>query len=321
MDLCVFTPALKCLPFDEVLSFLNRIGIGQIELACGGFSGKEHCDPSLLLDNPDLLSRFRDLLRAHQIEIAALSCHGNPVHPNQDIAKRGQEDFENAVLLAEKLGVQRIVTFSGCPGDHPGAEHPNWVVCAWPPEYSSILQFQWQERLVPYWKKAAAFAQDHGISQIALELHPGFSVYNPETCLRLRAEAGTIIGANVDPSHLFWQGIDPSYAIRALGTAVHFFHAKDTYLDQSNIRINGVLDAKPYTEIPNRAWTFRTAGLAHGSTTWNQIFYALRLAGYNGPVSIEQEDPLLNAQEGIKKSVSFLSSILLENPPGQIWWA
>ena len=136
-------------------------------------------------------------------------------------------EFKNAVLLAEKLGVDTVVGFSGCPGDHEGAKYPNWATCPWPDDFLAVLDYQWNDVLIPYWEKTAKFAEDHGVSHIAFEMHPGFCVYNPETMMKIRNAVGPTLGANFDPSHLVWQGIDPVAAIRYLGDAIYHFHAKE----------------------------------------------------------------------------------------------
>jgi len=152
------------------------------------------------------------------------------------------------------------------------------VTCAWPPEYSTLLAWQWQQKVIPYWTEAGRFAEQHGI-KLAFEMHPGFVVYNPETLLRLRHAVGPVIGANYDPSHLFWQGIDAVTSIKALTGAIHHVHAKDTALDRQNIAVNGVLDTKPYADIANPAWAFRTVGYGHDQLEWHDINSALRVAG------------------------------------------
>lgn len=203
------------------------------------------------------------------------------------------------MLLAEKLGINRIVTFSGCPGGSPADRTPNWVTCPWPDDFSHILEYQWNDVLIPYWKKASAFAMDHGITRIALEMHPGFCVYNPESMMKLRnAVGGTIMGANFDPSHLFWQGIDPVAAIRYLGDAIHFFHAKDTKIDAINTAANGVLDTKHYADEIHRAWIFRSVGYGHDYQLWKDIVSNLRMVGYDDVMSIEHEDSLMTPMEG-----------------------
>ena len=78
------------------------------------------------------------------------------------------------MLLAERLGVSVIVGFSGCPGGSPTDTMPNWVTYRWPPEYGQMLDWQWKEKVIPFWKQAAKFARDHGIHKIALEMHPEF---------------------------------------------------------------------------------------------------------------------------------------------------
>jgi len=311
MKLSVFSVVLGSMPFAKAMQWLKDHGVQAVELGCGGAPGKAHCDPAQLLADEQAFDEFQAVLRHTGVTIAALSCHGNPLHPNPATAKMYHDDFVNAILLAEKLGVKRVVGFSGCPGGSPADATPNWVTCAWPEDYPKILDYQWNEVLIPYWRKMAGFAAAHGVEKIALEMHPGFCVYNPETLLRLRAAVGPVIGANFDPSHLFWQGIDPVVAIRALGDAIHFFHAKDTKLDTLNCAVNGVLDTKPSADLVHRSWQFRTVGYGHSLSVWNDIVSALRLAGYDDVLSIEHEDALMSPTEGLLKAIAFMKQILL----------
>ena len=175
--------------------------------------------------------------------------------------------------------------------------------------------------LIPYWKRMAEFASAHGIEKIAFEMHPGFCVYNPETLLKLRAAVGDIIGANVDPSHLFWQGIDPVEAIRKLGDAVYYFHGKDVALDAANISKDGVLDTKHYGNVLDRAWVFRTMGYGHDFKVWKDIVSMLKKVGYDDVISIEHEDSLMSPKEGLAKAISFLKEVLIFEQPGAMWWA
>ena len=321
MKLSVLAVALADRSLDEALKFLKDRGVQQVEVGCGGYPGKAHCDPAVLLNDEKKLQEFKDTFKKYDLSIAALSTHGNAVHPKVEVAKAYHDDFVNAVLLAEKLGVDRIVTFSGCPGGSPVDQQPNWVTCAWPPEYQEILDYQWNEVLIPYWKKTAAFAAEHGIKKIAFEMHPGFCVYNPETMLRIREAVGDILGANFDPSHLFWQGIDPVRAIRELGDAIHFFHAKDTAIDDANVAVNGVLDSKHFSDVKKRAWVFRTIGYGHDTKVWKDMMSALRIVGYDGPISIEHEDGLMSGEEGLSKAISFLKDVLIYEAPGEMYWA
>ena len=321
MKLSVLAVALADRSLDEALKFLKDRGVQQVEVGCGGYPGKAHCDPAVLLNDEKKLQEFVDTFKKYDLSIAALSTHGNPVHPKVEIAKAYHDDFVNAVLLAEKLGVDRVVTFSGCPGGSPVDQQPNWVTCAWPPEYQEILDYQWNEVLIPYWKKTAAFAAEHGIKKIAFEMHPGFCVYNPETMLKIRAAVGDILGANFDPSHLFWQGIDPVRAIRELGDAIHFFHAKDTAMDEYNVAVNGVLDSKHFSDVKKRSWVFRTIGYGHDTKVWKDMMSALRIVGYDGPISIEHEDGLMSGEEGLSKAIEFLKGVLIYEAPGEMYWA
>lgn len=321
MKLSVLAVALADRPLADALQFLKERGVQQVEVGCGGYPGKAHCDPAVLLSDPKKLQAFKGTFARSGLTISALSAHGNAVHPVPEIAKAYHEDFVNAVLLAEKLGVDRVVTFSGCPGGSPADRQPNWVTCAWPPEYQEIKKYQWEDVLLPYWDKTAAFAREHGINKIAFEMHPGFCVYNPETMLRIRAAIGDTLGANFDPSHLFWQGIDPVRAIRQLGDAIYFFHAKDTALDEQNVAVNGVLDSKHFSDVKNRSWVFRTIGYGHDAKVWKDMMSALRIVGYDGPISIEHEDGLMSGEEGLSKAIKFLQDVLMFEDPGEMYWA
>ena len=196
---------------------------------------------------------------------------------------------------------------------------PNWVTCPWPPDFTESLEWQWTERATPYWTEAAAFAKDHGV-RVAIELHPGFVAYHTESFWRLREIGGETIGVNFDPSHLFWQGMDPLVCVRELGDAIFHVHAKDTWLDQPNIRRNGVLDTKPYTDEMHRSWIFRTVGYGHGQEFWRALISELRLAGYDGALSIEHEDSLMSVNEGFTSAVEFLKDVVIREPAAQAWW-
>ena len=307
---------------EETLSILTSLGVHTVEIGAGGYPGKAHCNPEELLADSAKYEAFVATFKKYNVEICALAAHGNPLHPDAAIAAQFDRDFKNAVLLAEKLGVDTVITFSGCPGDSDSSRYPNWVTCPWPEDFLKILDWQWNEKLIPYWKETGAFAKSHGVTRIAFEMHPGFCVYNPETLLRLREAVGDVIGANFDPSHLIWQGIDPVAAIRALKGAIYHVHAKDTKVDAYNTATNGVLDTKHYSDELHRAWVFRTVGYGNGESYWRDLVSNLRLCGYDRVLSIEHEDSLMSIDEGLQKAVSFLQGILIRDPkPGEMSWA
>jgi sugar phosphate isomerase/epimerase len=323
MKIGVFTVLYQELPFEEMLDKVVEMGVESIELGTGNYPGNKHCNPDELLEDSAKLQHLQKAVESRNLTISSLSCHGNPLHPDREFAKQSHETWRKTVLLAERLGIPVINTFSGCPGDHEGAKYPNWVTCSWPPEYVEVLNWQWSQVVIPYWKEEAEFAKTHGIHQIALEMHPGFVVYNPETLLKLRQQVGESIGANFDPSHLLWQGIDPIEAIKKLGRerAIFHVHAKDTYLDQSNIRLNGVLDTKHYSEVLDRSWSFRTVGYGSNEKMWKDLIGTLRAVGYDYVLSIEHEDLLASIDEGLSKAIQFLKDIRFAEEMPQMWWA
>ena len=320
MKLGVMSPVLGGVSLEEMIKYLSSLGVDSLELGVGGYPGKAHCDAADFLAHPEKIENLKELLKTYNMDIPALACHGNPIHPNKEIAKKFEDDFDAAVLLAEKMGIDTIVGFSGCPGDCPESQNPNWVTCTWPNEYKDILNWQWNEVLIPYWKNKAEFCRQHGIKKIAFEMHPGFCVYNPTSLLKLREAVGDIIGANFDPSHLFWQGIEPVAAIKALKGAIYHFHAKDTRIDYQNTAVKGVLDTDGYGDSLSRSWEFRTIGYGHDKLVWNNMISTLKASGYDGVISIEHEDALMSPKEGLEKAVSFLRDIIIVESPAEMWW-
>jgi sugar phosphate isomerase/epimerase len=321
MKLGVFTVLFNDKNLDEMLEHVASQGIQAVELGTGGYPGNAHCNVDELLDNAEKQKEFMDKINSHGLIVSALSCHSNPLHPQKKIAMEADEVFVKTVRLASQLGIPVVNTFSGCPGDHENALYPNWPVAPWPNEYQEILKWQWEEKLIPYWKEKATFAEEYQV-KIGLELHGGFSVHTPATLLRLREACGPAIGANLDPSHMWWQGIDPVEAIKILGreNAIHHFHAKDTIIDQSNVNKNGLTDMTSYADMQNRAWYFRTVGFGHDAKVWADMISTLRLYGYDYVVSIEHEDGLMSINEGFTKAIQTLQSVLVKEPIGEMWW-
>lgn len=321
MKVGIVANILQDMPLGEALDYFRKMGIQTIEPGCGGYAGKAHVNPAAVLMNSEKLAEFKSTIVDSGLTISALSCHGNPIHPNKEIADVYDRDMRDAVCLCKELGIDTITCFSGCAGDCPESRFPNWVTCSWPDDYLKILEYQWNDILIPYWKEFAAFAKKNGVTKIALELHPGFMVYNSETLKRLRAAVGEEIGVNFDPSHLLWQGMEPVAVIRELKDAIYHVHAKDVRVDLINTAINGVLDTRHYSDEINRSWIFRTIGYGNDTSYWKNIFSTLRAIGYNGTVSIEHEDSLINRFEGLEKAVRFIKESLIVEEKTEMWWA
>ncbi len=320
MKLGLLTVMFSDKPLKDVLELIRPLDLQTVELGTGNYPGNKHCDPKELLKSKPKREELLSMIKGEGLEISALSCHGNALHPDKDFAKKSVETLNDTIKLAEQLGVKVVIDFSGCPGSDEKSTKPNWVTCPWPPDYLDILNWQWEEKVIPFWSKQAKFAKDHGV-KIAFEMHPGFVVYNTETLIRIRKECGNNLGANFDPSHLFWQGIDPVESVRRLGgSAIFHVHAKDSKVYEQNARENGVLDTKHYGDEVNRSWIFRTCGYGHDLAWWNDFFSTLRMVGYDGPVSIEHEDSLMSAWEGLSKAVEFLrQSVIFEKKTAMTW--
>lgn len=321
MKIGVVANVLQDRSLEDALKTFREMGIECIEPGCGGYAGKAHVDPERLLASEEALEEFKASIAASGITISALSCHGNPVHPDAAKAEEYHEDMVNTVRLAQKLGIDTITCFSGCPGDCDTSRFPNWVTCAWPDDNLEILNYQWDKVLIPYWKNFVEIAREYGVTKIALELHPGFCVYNVDTLKRLREAVGPEIGVNFDPSHLLWQGMDPVAVIRAFEGMIYHVHAKDVRMDKYNIAINGILDTKRYNDELHRSWIFRTVGFGNDARYWKDIFSELRKIGYDGTISIEHEDSLMNRLEGLQHAVDMVRECAIFEESSGMWWA
>ena len=307
-------------PLKDALKIIKDIGCEMVELGTGNYPGNAHCNPKTLLNNSAALDEFKTTIKESGLKISALSCHGNTVHPNKKIAQEHTEVHRQTVELASKLGVEVVIGFSGCPGANEVATVPAWNVIAWPPDYLESLQWQWDEVLIPFWQKEEKFAADNNV-KIAFEPHPGFCVYNTSTMLKLRNATGKNIGCNFDPSHFFWQSMDPLKMVRALKDVIFHVHAKDCKIDPTNTALNGVNDATPYGDVINRSWVFRTVGYGHSTSWWKDFVSELRLNGYDYVLSIEHEDSLMAMGEGLQKAFATLKEVVIDKKPGDIFWA
>jgi sugar phosphate isomerase/epimerase len=322
MKLGVFTVLFADKSFEEMLDTVKAAGLRAVEIGTGGYPGNNHCDLDALLENEGLRKEYLQKIEERDLMISAFSCHGNPISPNAAFAKQSHETLLKTIQLASLMNVPVVNCFSGTEGDHEGAKYPNWPVTPWPNEYGDVFKWQWEQKLIPYWKEVGQYAKEHKV-KIGLELHGGFLVHTPYTLLKLRAETCDAIGANLDPSHLWWQGIDPVAAIKILAkeNAIHHFHAKDTKVDKYNTALNGVLDTGHYGNEQTRSWIFRAVGYGNSTDYWKAIVSELRMAGYDHVLSIEHEDSLMSGQEGLTKAINFLKDVLIFEDKGVMFWA
>ena len=321
MDIGVLTVPLGEQPLEDALDYLAAVGVDAVELGCGGYPGQDHLDRGALLDDPDAQDALQAALDDRDLRVSALATHNNPLHPDADRADRADRELREAVRLAAQLDVGTVTCFSGLPAGSPDGSVPNWITAPWPTEHADALEYQWA-LAVDYWTDLAAHAADHGVD-LAIEMHPNMLVYEPDGLLRLREATNDRVGANFDPSHLYWQGIDVTHAIRVLGgeDAIHHVHAKDTKIEAEHARRKGVLDTTSYADTSERSWLFRSIGYGHDESHWKDVVSTLRMVGYEGALSIEHEDALTSSAEGLEKAVDVLDRAVFETTPGDAYWA
>ncbi|MFA7745451.1 sugar phosphate isomerase/epimerase family protein [Salinicoccus roseus] len=322
MKLGVFNPLFQNMELEEMLDYIKASGLDAVEIGTGGYPGDKHCNVDELLESKDAREAYMEKFTSRGLIISAFSCHGNPISPDEAFRQESDEILRKSIRLANLMDVPVVNTFSGTPAGNETDTAVNWPVTPWPEEYSEIKEWQWENRLIPYWQDIAELAKENDV-KIGLELHGGFLVHSPHTMLELRKATNAYIGANLDPSHMWWQGIDPVAAIKILGRedALHHFHAKDTYIDQDNLNMHGYLDMNPYGSIRERSWTFRSVGLGHSMDEWANMMSALRTYDYDYVVSIEHEDGLMSIEEGFQTAVRNLQGVIIKEQPTDMWWA
>lgn len=311
MKLGFVSDSLGGMGFEAMLDNAARIGVSGVEVNTCGWSTAPHFDLATMLKDASARRAFAKAFADRGLEVIALNANGNPLHPTDTAQGIGLRD---TIRVAGEMGIKTVCTMSGLPAGGPGDTMPNWVISSWPPETQTILRYQWEQKLIPFWTEIAALARENGVERIALELHGNQCVYNVPSLLRLRAAIGPVIGANLDPSHLFWMGADPLIAAEALGEAVYHVHAKDTFLNAPLQATTSLLENGSLMDIPARSWSYITLGFGHGETWWRQFCYRLKMAGYDGWLSVEHEDVLLNALEGLEKSVALLKAVMPAAP-------
>ncbi len=320
MEIGVNTVALADEPLEDVCAYLDTLDVDLLELACGGVHSDNHLPRDRYLDDPAEQRRLWELLESYGMDVSALSTHNNPLHPDDDRQTKTDRELREAITLAGQLDVDTVTCMSGLPAGSPTDDVPNWITAPWPPEQLDALEYQWEVG-VEYWNEIADHAATHDV-RVAIEMHPNMLVYEPQTLLRVRGATNEYIGANLDPSHLYWQGISIPEAIRVLGEhdAIHHIHAKDTEIRDRHVREKGVLDTTSYAEEADRSWLFRTLGYGHGEDHWREVVSTLRTIGYEGTISVEHEDALLSAKEGLEKSLSFVREVAFETTPDEAHW-
>jgi sugar phosphate isomerase/epimerase len=304
MRIGLVTDSLADLSLENLLPVAASSGITMVEFGCGNWSSAPHIDLEALIASTAARADFLAMLDAHGLSISALNCSGNPLLPGS-AGKAHRAVTSETIALAGLLGVRRVVLMSGCPGG-PDDANANWITTAWPLEAAQVLDWQWSEQLIPYWRGLAAEAASAGVERLCLELHGQQHVYNVRTLFRLREAVGSVVGANLDPSHLFWMGADPLAAVPALGEAIYHVHAKDTRINAAVASVHGLIDVTPMDRLDERAWSYVTLGRGHDVSWWRRFIAALRQAGYDDVLSIEHEDLALPPLAGVCESVDLL---------------
>ena len=269
MKIGLVSDSLAHLSLEAMLDVAREQGVEGVEINTGNWSSAPHVDLSDLLASDQARRDFLAAFEERGLSLIALNANDNQLHPID--GEKQSAVLYDTIRLAGMIGVDKVCLMSGLPAGGPQDRTPNWIVSSWPPETGRILDWQWNEKLLPYWHDLAGHAAEHGVKELAVELHGNQLVYNVPSLLRLRAAIGPVVGANLDPSHLMWMGADPITAVDALGDAIHHVHAKDTFLNKPRQATTSLLETGSLTDVPARSWSYITLGFGHGETWWRDF--------------------------------------------------
>jgi sugar phosphate isomerase/epimerase len=320
MEIALMSASMLDRPWEAMLDAAVAHGIGQIEACAGGHIPTVHYDPVRLARDAGELARFKDTLERRELSLCAFSCHGNPLHPDPERARSDHADFLATCFLAAELGVPYVSLLAGLPAGGPGDGTPNWIISSAFPGLGETYRWQWEERVLPYWREAAQVARAHGVT-LCVEPHSADVVYNTPTFMRLRDEVGPSIAMNFDPSHLWWQGMDPLAVVESVGPYIRTCHVKDASFDARAIERDGVASPLDYDRWDERPWRFSTPGYGHAELFWARLVIELRRVGYAGTLSVECEDPFLTPDDTLAASVDLLERVLPVQLPPPVDWA
>lgn len=331
MKIGLYLAALMDHSLEGALDKLVEWGLTEAEVPAGGFNPYDHCNPGELVASAEKRSEFLQVFDEKGINLAILNANSNPLHPDPEVHVPHRKDLFDAIELSSQLGLSALNAMVGSVGSGPGATLPTWSLVPWESGLLEVRDYQ-MSIAVPFWKEAAARAEHFGVD-LALEIHPHMVTYNPGSLERFIDAVGSDrLGVNLDPSHLFWQGIDPSrFAARFAGRVWHVA-AKDTVLVPEAIAEYGILDDR-YTYIDaaekpqplggrylttqppmDGPWHFVAAGRGHDTAWWADFLANVRAAGFNGAVCIENEDWDLPREESIPIAAQTLTDALALSP-------
>ena len=301
------------------LKFCQDLGVKAVEVDATESEVTRYCDVDTLVADEGERRRWLDTYASYGLEIYSFAAHGAPLSPDKQVAAEYSRQFRQACALMEKIGTTRLVVVAGVPEGAEGDKSPNWIVNTDKEGFPEALEWQWEKRLIPYWKEHGQIAADHGVT-LCFEMQILDMIHTPAKLRRLRDEIGPVIACNFDISHMWVQGIDPFAAMHYLGDLIQNVHLKDTLIHEPNARLHGLFDSTDSICPEQRGWSFTLPGWGHDDQTWREVITTLRFLGYEGILSLEMESEYIEIEEGLKKTAAFIQPMVLEQPKGPSWW-
>lgn len=300
------------LPFEELCKLANQMGYQGLEIACWGKS----FDLERAFTDDSYIEFLLNTLNKNNLKCNALAAHiigqcvGDAPDPRlnnfapsslankpDEIRSWGIESMKKVAFVANKMGATIVTGFTGSP---------IWkYLYSFPQTTEKMIEDGYHE-IYELWMPILDEFKKYGI-KFALEVHPGeiaFDYYSTERLLKV-FEGCEEFGLNFDPSHLIWQGINPTLFLRDFINKVFHVHMKDAAVTLDGR--SGLLGSHIDFGDLRRGWNFRSLG--HGDVNFEEIIRVLNAHGYNGPLSVEWEDSGMDRVEGATEAAAFVKKI------------
>ncbi|MEA4863498.1 MAG: sugar phosphate isomerase/epimerase family protein [Victivallaceae bacterium] len=312
----LFTGQWADMPLAILAEKAEEWGYDGLELASSG----DHFDVFEAAASMEYCNRLKAKLAMHNLHCWAISDHlaGQLVcDPDNDVrtdsfapaecagsaeAKRawGVESLKNAARAAKNMGIGVVTGFTGSPIWH--------MLYSFPPVSAEMIDDGYKYFAEMFNPILDVYAEC-GV-KFALEVHPTEIAFDIVTAQRALDAIGRRpeFGFNFDPSHLYWQMIDPVKFLEAFSDRIYHVHMKDAALQLDGR--TGILGSHLDFGRPGRGWEFRSLG--HGKVNFEEIVRMLNRIGYRGPLSVEWEDCGMEREFGAREACGFVRKVDFE---------
>ncbi len=300
------------IPLEQLCKELRSMGYDGAELACLG----DHFIVQQAANNQGYCTEKLELLNGYQLDCKVISGHligqcvgdvydsrldnfapskyaGKP----EEIRNWAIEEMKMLAHGAKNLKVDTVSFFTGSS---------IWRYLYSFPQTTEEMIEEGYEKIKELWSPIMDEYDRCGV-RLALEVHPteiAFDYYSTQKLLETFEDRNTL-GLTFDPSHLLWQGVNPTIFLKDFGKKVYNVHMKDVKVNRDGRA--GLLGSHITFGDTRRGWNFVSIG--HGDVNFAEIMRELNQMKYDGNITIEWEDSGMDRLYGAKEALSYIQKL------------